>query len=467
MQRSVLDYAAPAWQPWLSKTKENKLEVAQSKALRIVTGQYASTPLEAVRLEADVASYHTHSKHLCAIAYEKAVRLDPDHPKRSAVGENPVQHRSKIRSSWRVEAVKTVESISLQDLPRADFPSPFVRPWASEEMAGRKPNWVVFPELPETPLQQTMVHPLTTSKNSPWGVSVEDTGEHRAIVEKVIRLIDKYEIDTTIYTDGSCSEGTMEGGSAAVITTGSARYPVVLETLQKKGGTLTSSFQEEKEAMGLALNWMKENQFTDTVICSDSQSLLRALENLTPDTADLRYTLDNLHGKTYIHWVPSHSKIPGNELADLAAKEATKIEGTPTARFSSAKSVIKRLIKDPDPTHHIVKETYKKLHTKKEKKLINSRKEAATLAQLRSGHCLKLAAYQHRIDSTKSDNCPRCQEAAEDIKHWLNCPANIQDRLKIFGRTDVELGALSEFPAKALAYAKATFPVETTRSSTL
>ena len=213
--------------------------------------------------------------------------------------------------------------------------------------------------------------------------------------------------------------------------------------------------------MGLALNWMKENQFTDTIICSDSQSLLRALENLTPDTADLRHMLDNLEGHTYIHWVPSHSKIPGNELADIAAKEATKIEGTPTAvSFSSAKSVIKRLIKDPDPTHPIVKETYKKLHMKKEKQLIKTRKESATLAQLRSGHCLKLAAYQHRIDSSKSDICPRCQEAAEDVKHWLSCPANIQDRLQIFGRTDVGLGALSEFPAEALAYAKATFPAE-------
>ena len=43
-QRSVLDYAAAAWQPWLSDSQLNKLEVAQNKALRIVTGQYSSTP---------------------------------------------------------------------------------------------------------------------------------------------------------------------------------------------------------------------------------------------------------------------------------------------------------------------------------------------------------------------------------------------------------------------------------------
>ena len=32
-QRSVLDYAAAAWQPWLSDSQRNKLEVSQNKAL--------------------------------------------------------------------------------------------------------------------------------------------------------------------------------------------------------------------------------------------------------------------------------------------------------------------------------------------------------------------------------------------------------------------------------------------------
>ena len=79
-QRSVLDYAAPAWQPWLSETQSKRLETAQNKALRLVTGQYASTPVEALRLEAGVVSYKTHSTRLTAISAEKAVRLPADHP---------------------------------------------------------------------------------------------------------------------------------------------------------------------------------------------------------------------------------------------------------------------------------------------------------------------------------------------------------------------------------------------------
>ena len=106
-QRSVLDYAAAAWQPWLSETQMQKLERAQNKALRIVTGQYNSTPVEALRLESGIVSYKTHSKRLMSIAAEKADRLPPDHPRNVALNpDTPVRHRSKTRSSWREKSIQ-------------------------------------------------------------------------------------------------------------------------------------------------------------------------------------------------------------------------------------------------------------------------------------------------------------------------------------------------------------------------
>ena len=65
-QRSVLDYAAPAWQPWLANTQLERLDRAQNQALRCNTGQTASCPLEAFRLESGVQSYTTTSKRLVA-----------------------------------------------------------------------------------------------------------------------------------------------------------------------------------------------------------------------------------------------------------------------------------------------------------------------------------------------------------------------------------------------------------------
>jgi hypothetical protein len=67
----VLDNAAAAWQPWLSDTQMQKLERAQNKALKIVTGHYKYTPIGALRLEAGVATDWS-SNRLVSIAAEKA-----------------------------------------------------------------------------------------------------------------------------------------------------------------------------------------------------------------------------------------------------------------------------------------------------------------------------------------------------------------------------------------------------------
>ena len=67
--RSKLDYAAPC------------LSSLQNRSLRLITGQLVSTPLEALRLEADVQSYHTCSNRLILKAREKALRITEDHPK--------------------------------------------------------------------------------------------------------------------------------------------------------------------------------------------------------------------------------------------------------------------------------------------------------------------------------------------------------------------------------------------------
>ena len=44
-------------------------------------------------------------------------------------------------------------------------------------------------------------------------------------------MIDEHQVDTVLYTDGSCKGGSEDGGSAVVITTGTASNPVVLEVI--------------------------------------------------------------------------------------------------------------------------------------------------------------------------------------------------------------------------------------------
>ncbi len=82
LQLSLLTYAASAWQPWAAPSRLEQLEGCQSKALRVVTGQVKSTPIETLRREAGICSIAIASNRATALAYEKAHLLPPDHPRR-------------------------------------------------------------------------------------------------------------------------------------------------------------------------------------------------------------------------------------------------------------------------------------------------------------------------------------------------------------------------------------------------
>ena len=71
--RRRLDYAVPAWQPWLSDTNLSCLDCLENRSLRLITGQLIPTPLEALRLEAEVQSYRTCSNRLILKATEKGI----------------------------------------------------------------------------------------------------------------------------------------------------------------------------------------------------------------------------------------------------------------------------------------------------------------------------------------------------------------------------------------------------------
>ena len=99
--RSKLDYAAPAWKPWLSDTNLSNLDRLQNRSLRLITGQLVSTPLEALRLKADVQSYSTCSKRLILKANKKTRCSTDDHPKRIALDVNILQHLQSCSSFWQ------------------------------------------------------------------------------------------------------------------------------------------------------------------------------------------------------------------------------------------------------------------------------------------------------------------------------------------------------------------------------
>ena len=136
-------------------------------------------------------------------------------------------------------------------MEREPLPDRVQCPWSSDNSFEQ---WTTRKDLKEQkPTNQCFMTNFSTHNNqTPWNSyqpDVPDDGS-KVVTEAAIQTIDSYEKDTVIYTDGSCKDGTEDGGAAAVVTTGSARYPIELEVLQKKGSRYTCSYDEEKAAIG-------------------------------------------------------------------------------------------------------------------------------------------------------------------------------------------------------------------------
>jgi len=91
------------------------------------------------------------------------------------------------------------------------------------------------------------------------------------------QVIRDYGTEVVIYTDGSATDGSKDGGTV-VTTRGNPVSPDVICMEQKRGAACNSSFEGEKEAVSTAITWASSN-CCKALISSDSQSLLRAIAN--------------------------------------------------------------------------------------------------------------------------------------------------------------------------------------------
>ena len=98
-QRSVDEYAAAAWTPWLSSSNIEKLERTQLQAARAITHHVRSTPTEAVLYEADIPRLEHRLKTLSVLQANKWNSLDVEDPRRVVLNDS-VRLRLR-RPDWR------------------------------------------------------------------------------------------------------------------------------------------------------------------------------------------------------------------------------------------------------------------------------------------------------------------------------------------------------------------------------
>jgi len=282
-----------------------------------------------------------------------------------------------------------------------------------------------------------------------------------------IARINEIRPEITIYTDGSADGGCKKGGAAAVITTGDAEDPQKVHVIRSKGAAHTCSMDEERQAMEDAIDWAAKQPPQRILICTDSQSLCRALVGYSDDMDKLRRKLAECASDIVIQWVPGHSDIPGNEMADLEAKAATEEPGDGRAiSMKGIKTVINSIIKDGEYQHQRIRAVYA-CKSKVREKEISIRADQRMLAQVRCGHCLSFNSYKHRLNERENPTCPRCEESSlsqsisqplhlDTLEHWLECDATAADRMRDFGKSTVGLEILTAEPRNSATHARRT-----------
>ena len=116
--------------------------------------------------------------------------------------------------------------------------------------------------------------------------------------------------------------------SAVVVTGRSPLQSEVVITIKTRGRTFTSFYEEQATAMESALPWTSTNTNHPSISIlfrTESKSLCEALVSSKPGTFSIQNSINFKLSSIFIQWISGHPAIPGNDLADKVAKEATTI----------------------------------------------------------------------------------------------------------------------------------------------
>lgn len=290
-----------------------------------------------------------------------------------------------------------------------------------------------------------------------------------------------------IYSDASAIEDHVGAAAVAPDVTNIGNQK---KKLAYMGKTDTGNiYAAELKGIVLALQIVLEihtttNSAGKCIIFVDNQASIRAVSN--PNNPSGQYilmeaiqTLDKLRDLGWdveFRWIASHYGVPGNEMADAAARAATgkdaniqrsreleqQAQSLPYLIAPLKAAIRKKMIEEWETAWIRDKNgrTLFRLGVRPGKKLLKLHKGthraiASIITQMRTG-IIGLRAYLHRINRTETDQC-QCGYGKQTVQHvLLECRDWVEERHQMWAGKQPYVGIKKILcnPTKAAAAAK-------------
>ena len=282
------------------KSTLNQLDPIHHHGLRLALGAFHTTPVESLYVESNIHSLSYRRKILGLKYYARTLTIDKNN---TICNLYDTRRDLLFRDSKRFETPGMKIRLDMRELGIIRFPPVF------EQKTSVIPPWI----MPEIKVCFEM-------ENFP-----KKSTSNQEIISEFLKHKHNSHID--IYTDGSKTD-TGVGAGIAICKTANSVFRSIHKAQSSKATILTA----ELKAISMALHELEKQTNKSCVIYSDSKGALQSIQQydpVNPITLNIQCKM-NRHkyrlGNTILFcWVPAHCNIPGNEHADKAAKQGSKV----------------------------------------------------------------------------------------------------------------------------------------------
>ena len=199
--------------------------------------------------------------------------------------------------------------------------------------------------------------------------------------------------------------------------------------VRKKAASRWSSsyIAEISAALDLACDIVSEFKPQPVCMVTDSQALVRSLENGSSSTVteleEVKKKLLDISSecRVIIQWTPAYVGTDGNEEAD---KEANVARTEDQSRVKIGYEATKKKIKREVNWQWQADDRTEKIYSKGIKREATNRLEEVLNAEVRSGHCPRTKYYHKRFGEAEDGLCEDCgRRRRPSVTTYSNVPA--------------------------------------------